>query len=142
MIFKFKEEEIESAIEKIRQFVDEREGEFVIEIAKNRSQRSLSQNSFWWIICTLVGTEMGITKEAAHKLLCLENNAEVIKFPNGNIKLIPRETKVLTTTEMAQLITKAMVWAQQELNLNIKTPDEYKQEELMRIRNEYSKMFY
>lgn len=142
MIFKFHESEIESAVEKIIQFVDEREGEFVIEIKKNRRQRSLPQNGYWWVMCTIIGTHLGITKEAVHKMMCLENNAEIIKFPNGKVRLIPGGTSDLDTAQMAEVITKTRVFAEQELGIYIKSPDEFKEEELMKIRNEYSKMFY
>lgn len=142
MIFKFREEEIESAIEKIVQYVEERDGEFVIEIKKNRRQRSLAQNGYLWVMCTIIGTHLGITKESAYKMICLENNAEIIKFPNGKVKLIPGGTSELDTAQMSQFITKVREFANQELGMYIKNPDEFKEEELMKIKNEYSKMFY
>lgn len=143
MFWKFKPTEIDSAVEKVRQWVDEREARFfTIEVKKHREQRSLSQNKYWWIICMLIGTKLGIAKEAVHKLLNLENNGEIIHLGNGKVKLVPGETHTMDTAQFAALIQKARVWAQQEIDMYIMTPEEFKEHDYHRIKSEYETMFY
>lgn len=141
MIKKFRDDEIDSAIEFVRQFVDEREGIFTVEVKKFYANRSIDQNSYWWAICKIIALHIGTTKEAVHKLLNQENNAEIIRLPNGKVKLVGGETKSMNTYEFSQLITKARVWAEQELGIYIQTPEEFKAELIERINNDYERMF-
>jgi hypothetical protein len=141
MTLKFRDDEIEKAVEYVRAYVDEREGIFTVEVKKHYANRSVPQNSYWWSICKIIALHIGTTKEAVHKLLNQENNAEIIRLPNGKVKLVGGETKSMNTYEFSQLITKARVWADQELGLYIQTPEEFKEELIEKINNEYERMF-
>lgn len=142
MIWKLTDKQVDKTVEKIRQYIDEREGSFIVEVTKHHANRSLDQNAYWWIICMIIGTHLGQTKEAIHKLLNLECNGEIVKLSSGKLKLIPGETHTMTTVEFSSLIEKGRQWALQELGLYINTPEEYREEEYFKIKNEYDKMFY
>jgi hypothetical protein len=72
-----------------------------IEIKKNRAIRSVSANSYYWVILTAIAAHTGETKERLHDWYNLEFNSEEF---NG--KTIPRSTKELDTQEMSILIKK------------------------------------
>ena len=146
MIFKFKTSKLSDALSEIQDYVVEKDPKgdvaWIVEMKRARAKRSISQLAYYWIICTICATKIGCTKEQAHKLICLENQAEIIKLPNGKIKLVPSETKEMTTDQFSQLITKARQWALNELDLNILTPDEFNEEARIKLLNDYDQMFY
>lgn len=146
MLFKFKTSKLGDAFAEIQDYIaakDEKdETSWIIEIKKARAKRSISQLGYYWTICTMCAIRIGCTKEAVHKMICLENNAEIIKLPNGKVKLVPSETKEMDSAQFSQLITKARQWAQMELDLNILTPEEFNEEARIKLMNDYDQMFY
>lgn len=146
MFIKFKSSNLSDAISELQDYIVEKDEKmksfWILEVKKARAKASLSARGYYWVICTQCAIKIGCTKEAVHKMICLENHADIIKLPNGKIKLIPKETKEMKSDEFAQLITKARMWAQQELDLYIHTPEEWVEENRIRMLNEYERMFH
>ena len=149
MILKFQSKELSDVFTEMQDFIvghetNKNEGRtvWIMEIKKARARRSMSQNSYWWVICSQIALKLECHAEDVHKMLCLEFNAIVLKLPNGKMKLVPRETKELNTVEFSQLVEKGRAWAMAELGLDILSPEQFNEEKRLKLINEYERMVY
>lgn len=143
MIHRFKTEEIEEAIEALRQFVDESiKTEFVLEVKVHRRKRSLAQNAYYWgVVLKVLGQHIGDSAEALHKDMASRFLPHMIRYPNGEMRIVPGQTSESNTLEFSQYIEKIRNFAQTTLGCYIPEPNEVTEEMLQRIHNEYERMF-
>jgi len=92
--------------------------EISISVHRNRKQRSLSQNSYYWkIIVGMIGDQLGYTKDQTHKALC----AHFLKA-DGPLPT-HRTSSELDTQEMEWYHEKIRRWAAEFLGIAIPSPE-------------------
>jgi iron uptake system EfeUOB component EfeO/EfeM len=100
-------------------------GEHAVSIKKKRTQRSGSQNRYYWsVVIGYISEETGYTKEEAHQAmqrLFLRYDKEM---PNGDVETFVRSTTSLNTLEMTEYIESIRTFALSDLGCYIPEPSE------------------
>ena len=95
-------------------------GKVKVVVRKWRKNRSLNQNSYYWgVVIKILAEELGYTDEQCHNAL----KWEFLRVEGKRIPTI-KSTALLTTLEFMDFIDKIQIWAAQELNINIPSPNE------------------
>lgn len=98
-----------------------------IKIQKLRSKRSEQQNSYWWVLVTLLANELGYEKDEMHEVLKFKFlKREKVIEQTGEIMYYSISTTKLSVTEFIELIDKLIRWAAIELSIVLPLPSEFK----------------
>lgn len=117
------------------------EGEYVIQIKKNRPIRSLSQNKYYHLILNLIAIETGHTHEELHEAMKLKFNCQVVYFPKGGSQIIGKTTSDLDSAEFTAYINRVKQWALDEFNIIIPEAKDVDYKRWMEIENNYERTF-
>lgn len=96
-----------------------------VEIVKQKKQRSLDQNSYWWAVpVSILSKHCGYEPEQMHYVLLGEWRG-YMDGPRG--EKVPRccASSKLTTADFTELIEWVQRWAAMELDVQIPAPSEY-----------------
>lgn len=108
-----------SRSEMVRTYLMKFEGkEIVVTFKKATKGRSTRQNSYYWVICTHIGNEIGEEPENVHqtlKAMFLVDRSK--KFP------VVRSTTSLSTVEFMEYMEK-IARKMDEFNIKLPQPDE------------------
>ena len=100
-------------------------GPVTIRIRKQRPQRTLDQNAFWWAVpVKLLAEHCGYTDAQMHYALlgeCFGYTAG----PTGQPVPVKPSSSDLTVDEFSRLIDWVLTWAPTELGVNLPAPGEW-----------------
>nr|MCK4930411.1 hypothetical protein [Nanoarchaeota archaeon] len=99
--------------------LEEFEGkEIVIKIREKRDGRSIEQNSLFWVWATLIGAELGYTKQEMAMIIKYKflQRSEVVE---GKEVLIIKSTATLSKDEFNQFLSEVYFWANDTLNIRL-----------------------
>ena len=112
-------------------------GEHTICVAKDKSKRTLSQNSQFWLWMEHIAREIGITHEDLHDYFCKKFLQRQVKV-NKRIETVVGGTRNLTKDEFAVFLDKVRDEAADEFGIVLPDPsNEYFQD----FREHYSDVF-
>ena len=95
------------------------EGEYVIEVKKNRAVRSLKANKYYRFVLNLMAIETGISHDDMHEAMKHKFNSKVIFYPSGGTQCIGESTSSLDVAEFAGYVNRVKQYAQDDLRINI-----------------------
>lgn len=83
-----------------------------IRIEKLKSKRSIQQNRYWWLAMTILGNELGYSKEETHKLMKFKFlKRERVIEKTGEILEYIESTTTLSKSDFADMVTDMVRWA-------------------------------
>lgn len=90
-------------------------------IRKERSERSLNQNSYYWgVVVQLIADHTGYEPEEAHEALKVKFLSDPKADKHGLLRI--RSTTKLSTVEFNDYLNRVVRWAAQELGVYIPDP--------------------
>jgi len=95
--------------EELKQF----EGKRVqVRIEKLKSKRSIQQNRYWWLAMTILGNELGYSKEETHQLMKFKFlKRERVVEKTGEILEYIESTTTLSKSDFADMVSEMVRWA-------------------------------
>ena len=95
--------------EELKQF----EGKRVqVRIEKLKSKRSIQQNRYWWLAMTILGNELGYSKEETHQLMKFKFlKRERVVEKTGEILEYIESTTTLSKSDFADMISEMVRWS-------------------------------
>lgn len=107
--------------EELKQFEGKR---IQIRIEKLKSKRSIQQNRYWWLAMTILGNELGYSKEETHELMKFKFlKRERVIEKTGEILEYIESTTTLSKPDFADMVTDMVRWAA-SMNIIIPLPGE------------------
>lgn len=95
--------------EELKQFEGKR---IQIRIEKLKSKRSIQQNRYWWLAMTILGNELGYSKEETHELMKFKFlKRERVIEKTGEILEYIESTTTLSKSDFADIVTDMVRWA-------------------------------
>lgn len=95
--------------EELKQFEGKR---IQIRIEKLKSKRSIQQNRYWWLAMTILGNELGYSKEETHELMKFKFlKRERVIEKTGEILEYIESTTTLSKPDFADMVTDMVRWA-------------------------------
>lgn len=83
-----------------------------IRIEKLKSKRSIQQNRYWWLAMTILGNELGYSKEETHELMKFKFlKRERVIEKTGEILEYIESTTTLGKSDFADMVTDMVRWA-------------------------------
>ena len=83
-----------------------------IRIEKLKSKRSIQQNRYWWLAMTILGNELGYSKEETHELMKFKFlKRERVIEKTGEILEYIESTTTLNKSDFADMVTDMVRWA-------------------------------
>lgn len=83
-----------------------------IRIEKLKSKRSIQQNRYWWLAMTILGNELGYSKEETHELMKFKFlKRERVIEKTGEILEYIESTTTLSNPDFADMVTDMVRWA-------------------------------
>lgn len=117
------------------------DGEYVIQVKKNRPVRSLNANKYYHAILNIIAVSTGHTHEELHEAMKLKFNCSVIFFPKGGSQMVGKSTSDLDTKEFAAYVNQVKKWALDEFSIIIPETKDIDYNRWMEIENAYSENF-
>lgn len=101
-----------------------------ITVEKVRKKRSIPQNNYYWICVTVIGAELGYTKDEMHAALKAEYLTDtkiVMHKKNGIVKEIKmvKSTSQLYKYEMSEYMQQVIIFAA-DFGIELPDPEDYK----------------
>src|SRR5687768_5932953 len=84
------------------------EGEYIVDIKKNRPIRSLKANKFYHAILKTYAIETGHTHAEIESMFKMARWYDVIEYPSGRTEKIPRSTHDRDTKEFASMLNNLL----------------------------------
>lgn len=109
--------------EELNKFLSSHPGEtFIFHVKKNRTNQ---QNNYYWLILTMIGNEIGMTKEDVADIMKFKFLlTEIVNEQTGEVFQRLKSTRELSKPEMADFIDKIIMFASTELGIRIPEPNE------------------
>lgn len=83
-----------------------------VTIQKLKSHRSIQQNRYWWLAMTILGNELGYSKEETHELMKFKFlKRERVIEKTGEILEYIESTTTLGKSDFADMVTDMVRWA-------------------------------
>lgn len=96
--------------------------------------RSLSQNSYYWLTVSKIADHMGLTQREAHHML-LKEFATVREYEeDGDIKCDVESTAMMNTLRMEQYLENIRRWMLTVHGLYLPLPNEYIEDNELKIK--------
>jgi len=107
----------------IKDFLSQHKGEkFTIHIKKDRTNQ---QNAFFWVLMTILGEEIGMTKEQAHDVMCYKFlQEEEVNEKTGECFTRIKGTRELSKFDMMKFIDQIIIYCADELHIILPSPGE------------------
>lgn len=94
-------------------------------IRKHKKYRSIYQNRYYWMIITMIGNDIGNTKDEMHDILKFKFlKAEKVDENTGEIFPYIRDSSDLSTVEFEDYLSEIRKFAAEYLHMNIPLPNE------------------
>lgn len=124
------------------------EGDYVIQIKKNRAVRSLNANKYYHAILNLICIQSGqgtgdknFDHAELHEILKKKFNSRIIYFTKGGAEIVGQSTSDMDSKEFGSYVNQVKKWAQDEFGIIILEPQDIDYLKWMAIANEYSRTF-
>ncbi len=117
------------------------EGEYVVEIKKNRAIRSLNANKYYHAILNIAAIETGITHADLHEAMKYKFNSKVIFFPSGGSQCIGNSTANLDSGEFSGFVNRVKQYITDDLGINIPEAKDITYQRWMEIETTYAENF-
>jgi hypothetical protein len=102
-----------------------KDGPVVVKVEQRKTQRSLSQNAYWWSVpVKLIAEHCGYTDSQMHYAL-LGECFGYIDGPHGKAIPVKPSSSDLSVEEFKKLIDWVLIWAPSELGVVIPEPGEH-----------------
>ncbi len=103
--------------------------DYQVEVKRQRNTRSMNQNKYYWkCIVQPLAKEIGYLNDEMHDALKVKFNADfemiTVKDKTTGIQKV-RSTTQMDTREFEEYLERIRVWAQIELGIRLKAPNEY-----------------
>lgn len=95
------------------------EGDYVVEIKRNRPIRSLNANKYYHYVLNVIAINTGHTHAELHEAMKMKFNCAVIFFPKGGSQVISKTTSDLDTAEFQAYVNRVKQWAMDEFGIVI-----------------------
>ncbi len=117
----------------IAQFVKQFEGKRLeISIGKLKSKRSEQQNRYWWALMTILGAELGYSKEECHEICKFKFlKREKVHEATGEIFEYIASTTELNKSEFADMTSELHRWSADSLGIVLPLPETQMDMELL-----------
>ncbi len=108
-----------------------------IQIVQRKAKRSLNQNAYYWVCLSIIGDELGYTKEEMHGIFGMMYLKEYTSITNGKtgeiieIEMI-RSTTTLNKVEFGEYLNRIIQWAA-EMGVILLTPEEFYETDLKQL---------
>lgn len=112
---------------KLRQEVARLFGGQSIEIIihKKKKHRSVAQNRYYWLVCTMISEHTGFSKEETHAILKSKFlKVEKVNEDTGAIYEYIKSTTELSTVEYEEYLESVRQFAAEEFDMNVPLPNE------------------
>lgn len=117
------------------------EGDYVVEIKKNRAIRSLNANKYYHAILNIIAIDTGHTHSELHEAMKLKFNCSVIFFPKGGSQVVGNSTSNLDTQEFSGFVNRVKQWAMDEFGITIPEAKDITYQRWMEIETTYEENF-
>lgn len=120
-----------------QKYLDSLKGLVSIEIKERRAKRSLPQNAYYWLCLTIIGDELGYSKEEMHDLFGLEYRTvmSTITIPSTGevveVKMV-RSTTTYNKMEFAEYMEHVIRWAAQ-MGIILPTPEDLQPHNIQKL---------
>lgn len=95
-----------------------------IEIVQHRRNRSRAQNALYWMWLSLIGGELGYTKDEMHYVMAMKFLGGDTLTVAGEEIVAPRSTTILKTDAFANYLNQIEFFATSELGIRLPRPDD------------------
>ena len=112
------------SLAEMQAFIRQYKGQRVeVVFRKERSQRSLNQNSYYWgVIVQMLAEEFGYDPEEMHEVLLAEKSREYGENPLAPPKI--KRSSSMSTVEAEEYFERVRRWALTEFGIRIPLPNE------------------
>jgi hypothetical protein len=141
MIFHYKKGNAEQHKELGKKLQSLDDGEYIIDIKKNRPVRSLDANKFYWAVLQIIAIESGHDKDWLHDFYKNEFNAEEVRFHGGEVKRMARSTSNMDTKEFALYLNRVIEHGRSFFGCVIMEQRDFDYAKLMMIKEQYDRVF-
>lgn len=112
-----------------QKYIKSLKGLVSVEVKSRKSKRNLNANSYYWVCLTVLGDELGYTKEEMHALFGNMFRKHVVGMPNKNTgEIIDVEfiesTAAMSKGRFAEYVDQVIRWAA-EMGVILLTPEEF-----------------
>lgn len=127
---------------KILRELPENKNGYLIKITRNNPNRSIDQNSYYWVILQIISISTGeFDRERLHAICKRKFNSEVVTLPSGDSEVIPLSTTDLDTAQFTAYVKRVKSWAESEFGIIIPEQRDITHKLWMEIENSYDETF-
>lgn len=95
---------------------------FIIHLKRDRTNQ---QNKFFWVLMSILGEELGMTKEECHDVICYKFLKEdSVNEKTGECFTRIKGTRELSKAEMCHFIDQIIIYCADELHIQLPSPGE------------------
>ena len=92
--------------------------DIVLTVSENKDFRTNSQNKLYWKICTILGDEIGYTKQETHDIIKTKFLQRERIEDGRKIKYL-KSTTQLTKKEFTKLVNDITIWVAQTFSISL-----------------------
>lgn len=111
-----------------------KKGRYKVEVKRDYPNRTIPQNSTYWLWLTCIEAETGTEKEDLHQIFAKKYLTKLVEFQR-QVEEITESTTKLDTKQMANYMNKVQRFAGTELSIELPNPEDKKWDE---FENYYS----
>lgn len=113
-----------SSMDKFNSYLNTLKGGVVVTVKKEKSQRSLEQNKYYWgVVVKLLSEEIGSSLDETHEILKYKFLKRTLTVADEFYDFVP-STTTLNMKEMEEYLNQIREWASVYLNCLIPLPNE------------------
>jgi len=121
-------EQITPPFEYAKRLLQETTKPIIITVSKQKRQRSINQNAYYWLILKLIGENLGYFAEEMHSVFAIMFLKKIITLGIHSIESY-RSTTKLSTVEFEEYLQNIRIFCSSELEIFIPLPNEILDEE-------------
>ena len=110
-------------------YLKELENDYIVDVKKQRNNRSNMQNNYYWkCIVQVLAEELGYFPDEMHDILKVKFSSEwqSIEINNRQVGFqVMNSTATMNTKEFEIYAEQIRIWALSELNIRLMLPNEY-----------------
>lgn len=117
------------------------DGDYVIQVKKNRPVRSLKANAYYWMCVKIYSIHTGHHESEIDYMFRMDRHYQM-KVINGREVKVPKETKDLDTKEYADFVSKFLAWGRENFpEVIIPRPEDATYLQWVQVNNDYNESF-
>ena len=109
----------------LRRATETLNGEYCFIIEKLSASRTLRQNNWYWLCMTIIGNELGYTKEQIHEemIRMFAPKIEITEIDTGEVREVGKRTSAMSKDEMMEYMDEIYRWATGEMGMELPYED-------------------